>query len=305
MEISPENIFIKREFLKMLQHLSEIRGVLFIKDIEAEVINFTCIYCILNPDADINIYADFFINITQEHIHEYDKSHANIARLAIHENLEWDGMKSFLINYYYHNHRINILSHFENLNSQKKETCKKMINKMYRTSNRNWKTLMLFNIFLDDYLKKTHTDVFKTLLWNNPFKNFNFTVESFQLECFPDSERENTNLIDNSILIDEYQNNLFELQHFRCGGGLINDLNALSVLPNLKFIDCRESLINDLSPLKDLFRLEKLYITHTNVNSLKPIWHLNIREIRLGSTIISREEIEQYKHDHPNCLINN
>ena len=100
---------IKKAFFEVILDLNEKKGgKIFINDLEAEVINYACLFCILNPQMDVDKVADFFTKIAVESFPEYDESYALVGRSSIKQNLKWHGMKDFLIKYYKNNHNINI-----------------------------------------------------------------------------------------------------------------------------------------------------------------------------------------------------
>ena len=72
----------------------------------------------------------------------------------------------------------------------------------------------------------------------------------------------------------------------------IDDLSPLYGLHNLKSLDVKNTKVSDLSPLSNLKNLKELNIENTNVASLKPLHELsNISRIYADGSKVNREEV--------------
>ncbi len=99
------------ELQKSILRLNEIKGQLFIPDIEAEVINFTCVQLFKDNKTeilDILTYVNKYCEIAERLIPEYNATHSTAAQMSVIQNMKWSGMKSFLKDYYLKNHKISI-----------------------------------------------------------------------------------------------------------------------------------------------------------------------------------------------------
>lgn len=99
------------ELQKSMLRLHESKGQLFIADIEAEVINFTCVQLFKDNKTEIFDFMDYvnkYCKITEELFPEYNSSHTSAAQMSVIQNMEWPGMKSFLKDYYLKNHNVTI-----------------------------------------------------------------------------------------------------------------------------------------------------------------------------------------------------
>jgi hypothetical protein len=104
---------------KSIDRLHKKRGELFITDIEAEVINNACLYCLTTPKEPGKYYG----SDTVYHTHvaqcftdaakklfpsEYVEVESAAAMFHIVNNLKWGGMWNFLKKYFLENHHIEI-----------------------------------------------------------------------------------------------------------------------------------------------------------------------------------------------------
>ncbi|MBL7934185.1 MAG: hypothetical protein JNM51_00065 [Bacteroidia bacterium] len=101
----------KEKLSESILRLHKRKGTLYIPDIEAEVINFTCLDLLQNNKTEIfdhMNYAQIYSNIAKELFKEYDDSHCAAAQMSVIQNMEWPGMRDFLKEYYQKNHGISI-----------------------------------------------------------------------------------------------------------------------------------------------------------------------------------------------------
>jgi len=99
------------ELQKSILRLNEAKGQLFIQDIEAEVINFTCVQLFKDNKTEIFDFMDYvnkYCEIAEDLFPEYNASHSTAAQMSVIQNMEWAGMKNFLKDYYRKNHKISI-----------------------------------------------------------------------------------------------------------------------------------------------------------------------------------------------------
>jgi len=99
------------ELQKSILRLNESKGQLFIADIEAEVINFTCVQLFKDNKTetfDFMNYVNKYCKIAEELFPEYNSSHTAAAQMSVMQNMEWTGMKSFLKDYYLKKHKVRI-----------------------------------------------------------------------------------------------------------------------------------------------------------------------------------------------------
>ena len=99
------------ELQKSILRLHESKGQLFIPDIEAEVINFTCLQLFKDNKTEIFDYMEYaskYSKIAENLFPEYDSSHSAAAQMSVIQNMEWSGMKNFLKDYYSKNHNISL-----------------------------------------------------------------------------------------------------------------------------------------------------------------------------------------------------
>lgn len=99
------------ELQKSILRLHESKGQLFIADIEAEVINFTCVQLFKDNKTEFFDFMDYvnkYCKIAEELFPEYNSSHTAAAQMSVMQNMEWPGMKSFLKDYYLKNHKVTI-----------------------------------------------------------------------------------------------------------------------------------------------------------------------------------------------------
>lgn len=112
-----------------ITNLEKRKGGVTQGDLEAEVINNACLAIIknqnekigkgssikdilvgaLNSSQDYHNIANNFINAAKELLPEYfDEEEAEIVLVGIEQNLAWDGMWDFLVDYFKNNHGIKI-----------------------------------------------------------------------------------------------------------------------------------------------------------------------------------------------------
>lgn len=92
-----------------LFNLQERKGELKLDQIDAEVINLSCLE-ILRSKQHFGIIdiTGMFTNAAMNLVPEYTESRAAIAQLGVMQNVQWDGMWEFLKNYFLSNHGFNI-----------------------------------------------------------------------------------------------------------------------------------------------------------------------------------------------------
>lgn len=92
-----------------LFNLQERKGKLTLEQVEAEVINLSCLE-ILKEKNRYNAVeiTSLFINAAKGLIPQYTDQRAVIAQFGVLQNLQWDGMWEFLKNYFISNHGFNI-----------------------------------------------------------------------------------------------------------------------------------------------------------------------------------------------------
>lgn len=99
------------EFQKSILRLTEYKGKLSISDIEAEVINFTCVQLFKDNITEIYDFMEYINKnclISERIFPEYNITHIINAQMYVIQNMEWNGMKVFLKDYYLKNHKISI-----------------------------------------------------------------------------------------------------------------------------------------------------------------------------------------------------
>ena len=99
------------ELQKSILRLNGVKGQIFIQDIEAEVINFTCVQLFKDSKTEIFDFMDYaskYCKIAEDLFPEYNDSHSAAAQMSIIQNMEWSGMKNFLKDYYLKNHKVSI-----------------------------------------------------------------------------------------------------------------------------------------------------------------------------------------------------
>lgn len=95
--------------LKSLQNLQHRKGQLTIDQVEAEVINLSCLE-ILKSRQHLRAteITEMFTSAAKQLIPAYTDQRAMVATFGVMQNIGWDGMWDFLKNYFLSNHGINI-----------------------------------------------------------------------------------------------------------------------------------------------------------------------------------------------------
>ena len=86
----------------------------------------------------------------------------------------------------------------------------------------------------------------------------------------------------------------------------IKNIDALANCTHLNYLEFQTSAACDLTPLKELKELRDLNICYNfALRSIRPIMDLELDRLYIGClTPISRDQIEEYKAKHPNCIVN-
>ena len=100
-----------QELGKYILNLEKRKGNLVISDIEAEVINYTCLQLLKEGKTDsfeFMEYAEKYSKYAEEMFDSYDSSHSAAAQMGVIQNMEWAGMKNFVKEYYKNNHGLTV-----------------------------------------------------------------------------------------------------------------------------------------------------------------------------------------------------
>lgn len=86
----------------------------------------------------------------------------------------------------------------------------------------------------------------------------------------------------------------------------IKDISPLAGCKNLNYLEYQTSAACDLSPLSELTNLKDLNICYNfALRDIRPIMNLDLDRLYIGClSPVPREQIEQYKQLHPNCIVN-
>ena len=86
----------------------------------------------------------------------------------------------------------------------------------------------------------------------------------------------------------------------------IKDISALAECPKLNFLELQTTAVCDLTPLSGLTQLKDLNICYNfALRDMRPIMDLDLDRLYIGClTPIPREQIEEYRSRHPDCIIN-
>lgn len=119
----------KKHLIQSISNLQQRRGNLTVADLEAEVINNTCLFVLKNQKEKMRqgkTIEEMFLgalNSTQDFIPitsafteaamelfpgQYTEQHAMIATMGVQQNVAWEGMWDFLRDYFQKNHGIQI-----------------------------------------------------------------------------------------------------------------------------------------------------------------------------------------------------
>jgi hypothetical protein len=119
----------KQHLIQSISNLQQRRGNLTVADLEAEVINNTCLYFLKNQKEKMRqgkTIEEMFLgalNLTQDFIPitsafteaaielfpgKYMEQHAMMATMGVQQNVAWEGMWDFLRDYFQKNHGIQI-----------------------------------------------------------------------------------------------------------------------------------------------------------------------------------------------------
>ncbi len=104
---------IQEQALKILSasliNLQKRKGKLTVEQVEAEVINLSCLEILKNEQLDkVDEIVSSFVKSAKMLVPQYDDSKATIVRFGVFQNVQWDGMWEFLKNYFISNHGFNI-----------------------------------------------------------------------------------------------------------------------------------------------------------------------------------------------------
>lgn len=109
--LNNDDIPFEQELGKYILNLEKRKGNLVISDIEAEVINYTCLQLLKEGKTDsfdFMEYAQKYSKYAEEMFDSYDSSHSAAAQMSVIQNMEWVGMKNFVKEYYKNNHGITV-----------------------------------------------------------------------------------------------------------------------------------------------------------------------------------------------------
>ncbi len=86
----------------------------------------------------------------------------------------------------------------------------------------------------------------------------------------------------------------------------VKDFSALASCPKLNYLEIQSSGLFDLTPLSGLTQLKDLNICYDfALRDIRPIMNLDLDRLYIGClTPIPREQIEEYRSRHPDCIIN-
>jgi hypothetical protein len=119
----------KQHLIQSISNLQQRRGNLTVADLEAEVINNTCLFVLKNQKEKMRqgkTIEEMFLgalNSTQDFIPitsafteaamelfpgQYTEQHAMMATMGVQQNVAWEGMWDFLRDYFQKNHGIQI-----------------------------------------------------------------------------------------------------------------------------------------------------------------------------------------------------
>ena len=86
----------------------------------------------------------------------------------------------------------------------------------------------------------------------------------------------------------------------------VKDISPLAGCTKLNYLEYQTSAAADLSPLSALTNLKDLNICYNfALRDIRPIMNLNLDRLYIGClSPIPRDQIDQYKTLHPNCIVN-
>lgn len=82
-----------------------------------------------------------------------------------------------------------------------------------------------------------------------------------------------------------------------------NNLNPVTMMPNLKKLDISNTSINDFEPLRNAKNLEELDITYTLAPDFDPLNDLKLKVLHCKKVRVPYEQIKQYAISNPQCRI--
>ena len=101
----------KEKLANSIKNLHDKKGILYIPDIEAEVINFICVELFRDGKDDVFSFIEYstvYTKFAEEFFKGYDETHSAAAQMCVLQNMEWPGIKQFLRDYYLKNHNKDI-----------------------------------------------------------------------------------------------------------------------------------------------------------------------------------------------------
>ena len=86
----------------------------------------------------------------------------------------------------------------------------------------------------------------------------------------------------------------------------VSDITPLRNCPKLDYLEYQTSAASDLSVLAELTNLRDLNICHNfAVRDIRPLYNLDLDRLYIGLyTPVPRDQIEEFKSLHPNCIVN-
>ncbi len=103
-----------------------------------------------------------------------------------------------------------------------------------------------------------------------------------------------------------YAANMPDLEVLIIAMTAIKDISPLAQCPKLNYLEFQTSAACDLSPLSGLSSLKDLNICYDfALRDIRPLYGLDLNRLWIGClTPIPRDQIEEYKRLHPNCIVN-
>ena len=103
-----------------------------------------------------------------------------------------------------------------------------------------------------------------------------------------------------------YAANMPDLEVLIIAMTAIKDISPLAQCAKLNYLEFQTSAACDLSPLSGLSSLKDLNICYDfALRDIRPLYGLDLNRLWIGClTPIPRDQIEEYKRLHPNCIVN-
>jgi hypothetical protein len=135
-------------------------------------------------------------------------------------------------------------------------------------------------------------------------KNFRGKVHQWYIDLHKDLQEEVKTFIF-QLVEPKHIQAILELEKVDCSGNLaIQDLEALTSLPNLKIIDCQNTGITSLDHLVRCKQLVAINFNITNVKSLASLYAIeSLRKISCIQTDVKENEVEDFRASRPNVEV--